>query len=67
MKLTAPFCFDCGKEVQASKAAADQAIATYAHKGHHRSRKLPTTAYPCPSGNGWHLSSKTSRRQPRKT
>jgi hypothetical protein len=61
--LAAPFCQPCGKHAYATRAAAAAAIAGHARRGHHRSRRLPVRAYPCPSGNGWHLSSRASRRR----
>jgi hypothetical protein len=61
-KLARPFCFECGKEVYPDQAAATAAIAEYAGAGHHRSRQLPTNAHACPSGHGWHLTSRRDRR-----
>jgi hypothetical protein len=57
MKLDNPFCFEDGKESYPDEAEAKEALRSYARKGHHRSRQLPTGAYECRHGNGWHLTS----------
>jgi hypothetical protein len=62
--LSRPFCFECGKEALPSEAKARATLANYTRKhkrgqGGHRQREQrrqpPNQVYPCPSGNGWHL------------
>jgi hypothetical protein len=52
-----PFCWECGKESYPTQTAAGARIHAL-HRGEHRHRaRHPQASYPCPNGNGWHLTS----------
>lgn len=57
------YCSWCGKTAWATKQGAQQAIV-YIQNLPDRSHTVPTRSYPCPAGEGFHLT-KTKRRKKR--
>ena len=52
-------CKPCHKRSYPTEARAYEAIDN--HQTYHANRKLPSRAYECEYGNGWHLTSQPIR------
>ena len=53
-------CKPCGKRSYPTESRANEAIGNHHQHNNHRT-SLPSRAYECPHGNGWHLTSKPIR------
>lgn len=51
-------CRACGKRSYPNESRANEAIQNHQNFNSYEGRILPSRAYPCPYGNGWHLTSK---------